>query len=369
MWKCIRCEKENSDLVENCSECGHAKSMDYVNYRTLSRIRASVMENWKADLATPEYFAKQGLEHLQKAAELMEKAGLCDDSVRTREVLRAVRDKLAVSEEKSEEWKAALQKLLIVCNTVNQKKVPVLIADNNKDYVLGSDIFRDKIKKIEFVKIDMDLVPRSAWDVSEDKDESVWAWVENIDNEKVLKIGSENGVRANPDCAGLFQNYINTREIGFHGLFDTSQVTTMKSMFEACFVLNKIDIDSFDTGNVTDMQQMFFSCSEIRNLDVSSFDTHHVTNMMHMFGWCGALTELDVNGFDTGRVKNMMGMFAGCKNLTEVNVSKFYIRYDVNVSFMFSDCENLTKLEMSNSLSRCVKETPNLLEGCWRLRL
>ena len=235
MWKCICCEKENLDSTENCMECGHAQSMNYVNYRTLSRIRDSVTENWKADLATPEYFVKQGLEHLQKAAELLEKAGLCDDSARTRELFRAVREKIAVSEQKSEAWKAALQNFLIICNTVNQKKIPVLMADNNKDYVLGSDIFRDKIKKIEFVKIDMDLVPRSAWDVSQNKNESVWAWVENIDNEKVLKIGSENGVRANPNCAGLFKNYINTREIEFHGLFDASQVTTMKSMFEACF--------------------------------------------------------------------------------------------------------------------------------------
>lgn len=369
MWKCVRCEKENLDSVEKCTECGHTKSMDYVNYRTLSRIRASVMENWKADLATPEYFVKQGLEHLQKAAELLKKAGLDADSARAKELIIAVRDKITVDEEKSEAWKAALQNFLIVCNIVNQKKVPVLMADNNKDYVLGSDIFRDKIKKIEFVKIDMDLVPRSAWDVSQNKNESVWAWVENIDNEKVLKIGAENGVRANPDCTGLFQNYINTREIEFHGLFDTSQVTTMKSMFEACFALNKIDVDSFDTRNVTDMQQMFFSCAEIRNLDVSNFDTCNVTNMMHMFGWCEALTNLDVNSFDTGRVKNMMGMFAGCKNLKEVNVSKFYIRYDANASFMFSDCENLTKLDMSSSLSKCVKETPNMLEGCWRLRL
>ena len=41
MWKCIRCEKENKDTAEICAECGHGRTMDYVQHRTLSKISAA----------------------------------------------------------------------------------------------------------------------------------------------------------------------------------------------------------------------------------------------------------------------------------------------------------------------------------------
>lgn len=47
MWKCIRCEKENKDTEEICTECGHGRTMDYVQYRTLAKISAKLAKNWK----------------------------------------------------------------------------------------------------------------------------------------------------------------------------------------------------------------------------------------------------------------------------------------------------------------------------------
>ena len=369
MWKCIRCEKENQDTEEICPGCGNAKSMDYINYRTLARINDSVMENWKAEQNTLEFFAKQGIAYLEKAAELFEKAGLSEDSLKTKEVRKAVKDKITADEETSVVWKTALLRFLNVCSAVNKKRIPVLMADNNMDYVLGSNTFRDKIREIEFVKIDLDLVPRSAWDVSDDKKGSIWAWLENTDSGKILKIGSENGIYANPDCEGMFQNYMNATRIEFHDLFNTSQVTSMKGMFSNCFGLKELDVSEFDTGNVTDMSKMFFYCRALRMLDAGSFDTRNVTSMMHMFAWCENLTEVNTSSFDTGRVNYMLGMFSGCKNLTKLDVSGFRIRYDAAINYMFSDCENLTELDMRHFDSRKIAETPNMFEGCGKLRL
>lgn len=47
MWRCTRCEKENQDAAEICAECGHARTMDYMYHRTLSRISETVAANWK----------------------------------------------------------------------------------------------------------------------------------------------------------------------------------------------------------------------------------------------------------------------------------------------------------------------------------
>ena len=47
MWKCIRCEKENQDSIEQCENCGHGRTMDYTGHRVLSKIRPEMADNWK----------------------------------------------------------------------------------------------------------------------------------------------------------------------------------------------------------------------------------------------------------------------------------------------------------------------------------
>ena len=59
MWKCIRCEKENQDFIENCMECGHGKTMNYIEYKTVSKVQNSVQSNWKQEQNTSEYFKKK----------------------------------------------------------------------------------------------------------------------------------------------------------------------------------------------------------------------------------------------------------------------------------------------------------------------
>ena len=47
MWKCIRCEKENSDSIGNCTGCGHGRTMNYTGHRVLSKVRPEIVDNWK----------------------------------------------------------------------------------------------------------------------------------------------------------------------------------------------------------------------------------------------------------------------------------------------------------------------------------
>ena len=59
MWKCIRCEKENKDTAEICTECWHGRTMDYVQHRTLSKISAKLAKNWKISRNTEKEIEKQ----------------------------------------------------------------------------------------------------------------------------------------------------------------------------------------------------------------------------------------------------------------------------------------------------------------------
>mgnify|MGYP001779308285 CR=1 len=100
--------------------------------------------------------------------------------------------------------------------------------------------------------------------------------------------------------------------------WDTSNVTSMSSMFNDCLSLTSLDVSSFDTSKVTYMNSMFSNCSSLTSLDLSSFDTSNVTSMGIMFSNCSSLTSLDLSNFNTSNVTAMDYMFNPCNKLTDV---------------------------------------------------
>lgn len=73
MWKCIRCEKENKDTAEICTECGHGRTMDYVQHRTLSKSSAKLAKNWKISRNTEKEIEKLNNENRKKIQDLKKK--------------------------------------------------------------------------------------------------------------------------------------------------------------------------------------------------------------------------------------------------------------------------------------------------------
>ena len=372
MWRCIRCEKENQDVEEKCTGCGHGKTMNYIQHRTLSKVSEYTAENWRISVDPSEDLRKQGMEHLQKAIEIFERTNT---------------DTIDI-------WKMTVAELKEYFETggmASVKEKPVLMADNDEKYVFRSDILRESIHKIEFVKINRNQVPNSAWDVSEDKNGTVWAWTE--DAGRTLKIGAENQIYANPDCKGLFKNYTEVNEIEFNNMLDTACVINMEDMFNGCKSLSELDVSGFDTssvtnmngmfyvcesllelnvsewntGNVTDMAFMFRECKNLMELDVSGFDTVHVMNMKSMFYGCEGLTKLDVSRLATGNVTDMSHMFMGCKNLMELDVSGFDTANVTNMKAVFYDCEGLTKLDVSRLATGNVTDMSCMFGGCKNL--
>ena len=346
MWRCIRCEKENQDVEEKCTGCGHGKTMNYIQHRTLSKVSEYTAENWRISVDPSEDLRKQGMEHLQKAIEIFERTNT---------------DTIDI-------WKMTVAELKEYFETggiASVKEKPVLMADNDEKYVFRSDILRESIHKIEFVKINRNQVTNSAWDVSEDKNGTVWAWTE--DAGRTLKIGAENQIYANPDCKGLFKNYTEVNEIEFNNMLDTACVINMEDMFNGCKSLSELDVSGFDTSSVTNMNGMFYVCESLLELNVSEWNTGNVTDMSAMFENCENLKELDVTGFDTGRVTNMSWMFEGCENLKELDVTRFDTSHVMDMAGMFCDCENFTELDVTGFDTGCVEDMSYMFCGCENL--
>ena len=347
MWRCIRCEKENQDVEEKCTGCGHGKTMNYIQHRTLSKVSEYTAENWRISVDPSEDLRKQGMEHLQKAIEIFERTNT---------------DTIDI-------WKMTVAELKEYFETggiASVKEKPVLMADNDEKYVFRSDILRESIHKIEFVKINRNQVTNSAWDVSEDKNGTVWAWTE--DAGRTLKIGAENQIYANPDCKGLFKNYTEVNEIEFNNMLDTACVINMEDMFNGCKSLSELDVSGFDTSSVTNMNGMFYVCESLLELNVSDWDTGNVTDMSFMFYECKNLMELDVSGFDTSRVTDMNCMFYDCEGLTKLDVSRLATGNVTDMSYMFRGCKNLTDMDVTGFDISSVKNMNYMFYGCENLR-
>lgn len=214
--------------------------------------------------------------------------------------------------------------------------------------VLGSETSRDSIISITFLDSLKDM-PDTAWDVSQEHDGAVMAWVEQSSHEEMLDlfIGAEGGVAGN-DCEGLFEGYCNVESIEFNHCFDTSQVTNMGNMFNGCENLTQLDVSGFDTSQVTNMAIMFNNCANLKSLDVGNFETGQVTDMSWMFSECYSLSELNLNSFDTSQVTNMKCMFQFCLNLAELDLSSFDTGRVTDMAAMFSTCNNLSELNISS---------------------
>lgn len=131
---------------------------------------------------------------------------------------------------------------------------------------------------------------------------------------------------------------------------DTSNFTSMDSMFRNCYLLTELDVSHFDTSKVTNMSAMFKGCSALTSLNVSGFDTSKVTNMYEMFKEC-SVKDIDLRAWNVENVTDMSIMFLSATteviNLTDWNAVKC-----TNMSNMFDYC---THIKTIYGLSTLVK--------------
>ncbi len=234
--------------------------------------------------------------------------------------------------------------------------------DTDTLQVFHSGVLRKDVASITFLDTVTDA-PEDSWDISEDGDGSVLAWVTGEAPAYDLYIAGEGGVRAPENCYGLFATYVNITSITFGTAFDTSEVTDMTYMFAYCEKLTDLDVHSFDTSHVTNMMGMFDECLELSNLDVSSFDTSLVTDMSYMFSSCNSLTALGLRNFDTSHVTNMASMFSTCFSLRDLDISSFDTSLVTDMSCMFTGlC--LTDLDVSNFDTSSVTDMSLMFHAC-----
>ena len=246
----------------------------------------------------------------------------------------------------------------------------LVLANDNSDRYLNSDVQSSKIEKIEFV---LGEVPNEGvidfFDASEKQDESIIGYYTDDDgnNKYELTFASTQPIYTNIDATDTFSYLTNIKSINFDNFF-TSGTTNMCGMFYECNTLASIDLSKFDTSKVTDMSYMFSDCNALTNLNVSNFDTNQVISMASMFeGYYGEMTLnniIGLNNFNTSQVTDMSWMFSGCTHLTSLDVSKFDTSQVTNMQCMFEHCENVTKLDLNNFDTKNVEDMSEMFNDC-----
>ena len=245
---------------------------------------------------------------------------------------------------------------------IDYLKIQEQTNDANVEFFDGP-ITKGLVEKV--VTLTTNIVPEEAkdtsWDVSQAQNGSIMAWYLDEDSNGYyeLYIGQEGGVKANPDSSKLFNYFINVTEIDLSNL-DTSNVTTMQSMFYKCKSLTSLDLSGFNTSNVTDMLGMFAEMSSITSLDLSSFNTRNVTTMRAMFQACINLTSLDLSSFETSNVTNMNYMFVGMSSIISLDLSNFDTRNVTDMQVMFALMSSITSLDLSSFETSNVTNMKNM---------
>lgn len=116
-------------------------------------------------------------------------------------------------------------------------------------------------------------------------------------------------------------------------LFDTSSVGVMSSMFTSCRSL--VSVPLLDTHNVWSMASMFLDCVSLRSVPL--LDMSNVLAAQYMFCGCSSLTSLPT--FDTHNVEVMQAFCWQCSSLT--NVPLLNTQNVTNMNFAFEDCPNV----------------------------
>ena len=250
-----------------------------------------------------------------------------------------------------------LNKVILNDITTASKIIPHLPNKNEYDYVAGTLVCND----INPSLIDTKTLQAKNWNIVSDIKIAEYTFnsstdtlptfnegftyeytdVDNGNNTKTRTITSET-------LPSSISFYNKTGLISVSYL-NTSNVISMREMFDSCTNLSSLDLNNFDTSNVTNMYAMFYNCNNLTSLDLSNFDTSNVIYMDSMFEECVKLTTLDLSSFNTSKVTTMHNMFANCNKLTTLDLSGWNTSKVTNMNAMFDNCNNLIKIRMKNN--------------------
>ena len=195
-----------------------------------------------------------------------------------------------------------------------------------------------------------------------------------VDRQKLVNIAdavrAKKGITGNMTLDAIASNITSIPTVDNNAKYDFTG-SGSKSSGSLVEYLTSIDLTGFDTSNYTSMYSMFSNCEALKNIDVSGFNTSKVTNMGNMFEVCSSLNALDLSNFDfsninSGQYTGLYGIFNGCKSLKTIKLpaTVTFNKSGVCIDNMFSNCSSLTSLDLSGWDTSNVQYMSYMFSNC-----
>ena len=217
---------------------------------------------------------------------------------------------------------------------------------SNSSFLEGSNTYlRKDVEIIEIVNnknVSENAI--DSWDISENKDGSVVAWITDNDRNNLYEwyIGASYRVKANKEMTWYFREFINLKSISGLEYMDFSETTSMSAMFQKDKCLTQVNLDSLNTRNVTNISSLFSGCKNLESISLKNIDISKIKSLKELFMECENLKYVDFGDWKTDNVTNMDYMFYGCKSLAQIDLSSFNI--NASVENMFYGCDSNIKI-------------------------
>ncbi len=117
--------------------------------------------------------------------------------------------------------------------------------------------------------------------------------------------------------------------------WDTSGVTNMSGVFDGVTLPDGFDISGWNTSSVTTMNEMFYNATLPTGFDISGWNTSSVTNMTSIFQSATLPSGFDISGWDTSSVTNMNSMFINATLPSGFDISIWDTSSVTNMENMF----------------------------------
>lgn len=206
--------------------------------------------------------------------------------------------------------------------------------------LLPSAAFKDQIQAVRF-QDSLRGLALNHWDVSEARDGSVLACLQEEYGLLTLLICGEKGVYAPADCSDLFLDFKMLRNVDFGGCFHTEGCADMHAMFYGCLCLTAVDMSGLDASGVKDARAMFSNCASLVR---AALPRGLTAVYAHMFAYCPRLKELRI---PEGIVGIGDYAFSGCSALPGLSLPDTVIGVG---RYAFRDCTALNGITLSRKL-------------------
>jgi len=252
---------------------------------------------------------------------------------------------------------------------------PMIISQDNW---CTKELFdKSKVKKITIsngCQIGQILNCKKSWDISEENDDSITAYLINGESEIIISGNGSKYIKTSSSVQKMFAGFSSLECILGLELLDVELVTDMSYLFYHCTSLKELDLSSWNVSRVQNFRGTFccgqnqVGNAEMRKLNISNWDVSSAIDMAYMFYGCGNLKELDVSRWNVSNVKNFRHTFADCFKLKQLDVSKWDTRSVITLDGIFNDCRSIKKIDVSNWNTSSCQEFDQLFDGCSSLK-